>query len=106
MAKITYIQPDGQAQTFDVPLGYSLMEGATHNDVAGIIAECGGACACATCKIFVDPAWAARVPQPGPLEQSMLDEDDAETQHLRLSCQLPVTDALDGLIVRVASQQH
>lgn len=106
MAKITYVQPDGHAQTFDVPLGYSVKDGATNNDVLGIIAECGGACACATCKIFVDPTWAERVPQPGPLEQSMLDEDDAEEKHLRLSCQISVTDALDGLVVRVASQQH
>ena len=106
MVKIVYIQPDGQAKTFDVPLGYSVMEGASKNGVAGIIAECGGACACGTCQVFVDPAWAARVAKPGPLEQSMIDEADAEKEHLRLSCQIPVTDALDGLVVRVATKQR
>ena len=105
MAKITYIQPDGRAQTLDVSAGDSVMEGAFKNDVAGIIAECGGACACATCKVFIDPAWAGRVAKPGPLEQSMLDEADAEETHLRLSCQIKVTDALDGLVVRVATKQ-
>ena len=105
MVKITYIQPDGQAQTFDISPGDSVMEGAFKNNVAGIVAECGGACACATCKVFVDPAWAERVTKPGPLEQSMIDEADAEKEHLRLSCQIPVTDALDGLVVRISAKQ-
>jgi len=74
MVKITYIQPDGRAQTFEVPPGYSVMEGAFRNDVAGIIAECGGSCACGTCQVFVDPAWAERAAKPGPLEQSMIEE--------------------------------
>jgi ferredoxin, 2Fe-2S len=105
MAKITYVQPDGQAETFDVPLGYSVKDGASQNGVPGIIAECGGACACATCKVFVEPAWAERMAKPGPLEQSMIDEDEAEKEHLRLSCQIPVTEALDGLVVRIPTKQ-
>jgi ferredoxin, 2Fe-2S len=105
MAKITYVQPDGRTQTLDVPSGYSVMEGASQNGVEGIIAECGGSCACATCKVFVDPAWAERVAKPGPLEQSMIDEDEAETAHLRLSCQISVSDALDGLVVRIPTSQ-
>ena len=106
MVKITYIQPDGRAQTFDVPLGYSVMEGASRNNVAGIIAECGGACACGTCQVFVDPAWAERAAKPGPLEQSMIEEADVQKEHLRLSCQIPVTVALDGLVVRIPTKQR
>jgi 2Fe-2S ferredoxin len=106
MAKITYVQPDGRAQTFEVPAGHSVMQGAFRNDVAGVIAECGGACACGTCQVFVDPAWAARVDKPKSLEQSMIDDADAEKEHLRLSCQIPVTDALDGLVVRVPTKQR
>ena len=106
MAKITYVQPDGLAQTFDVPKGDSVMKGAFTNDVAGVIAECGGSCACATCKVFIDPAWAGRLATPGPLEQSVIDEDDAEAQHLRLSCQILVTGSLDGLIVCIPPKQR
>ena len=106
MAKITYVQPDGRTETFDVATGHSVMEGAFRNDVAGIIAECGGACACGTCQVFVDPAWAERVDRPRSLEQSMIDEVDVEKEHLRLSCQIPVTDALDGLVVRVPTKQR
>ena len=105
MVQITYVQPDGRAQTFDVPEGDSVMQGAFMNNVAGIAAECGGACACGTCKIFVDPAWAGRVAKPGPLELSMIEEADMETEHLRLSCQIRVAKALDGLVVCVPAGQ-
>jgi 2Fe-2S ferredoxin len=88
MAKITYVQPDGRAESFEVPAGQSVMEGAFRNDVAGIIAECGGACACGTCQVFIDPAWAERVDKATSLEQSMIDEADAKQEHLRLSCQI------------------
>ena len=106
MVQITYVQPDGRAQTLDVPVGESVMQGAFKNDVAGIIAECGGACACGTCQVFVDPAWAGRLPKPGPLEHSMIEEADAEQEHLRLSCQIRVTEAMDGLVVRISAEQH
>jgi 2Fe-2S ferredoxin len=106
MARITYVQPDGREETYEVPAGESVMQGAFKNDVAGIIAECGGACACGTCQVFVDPAWAARVDMPRSLEQSMIDEAAAEKAHLRLSCQIAVTEALDGLVVRVPAKQR
>jgi 2Fe-2S ferredoxin len=106
MVQITYVQPDGGAQTFDVPQGRSVMEGGFQNDVAGIIAECGGACACGTCQVLVDPAWAERVAKPGLLEQSMIEEEDAEKEHLRLSCQIRVIDALDGLVVHIPTRQR
>jgi 2Fe-2S ferredoxin len=106
MAKITYVQPDDRAQTFDVPTGYSIMEGAFRNNVEGIIAECGGACACGTCQVVIDPAWAERVDKPRPLEQSMIEEVDAGKENLRLSCQISVTDVLDGLVVRVPTKQR
>ncbi len=106
MPKITYIQPDGVARDVDVAAGRSVMEGAIHADVHGIIAECGGACACATCQVYVDEAWAARVGTPGPLELSMIEDAESDRPHLRLSCQIQATDALDGLVVHVASKQR
>lgn len=106
MPKITYVQPDGGAETFDVAAGDSVKDGALYNDVVGIIAECGGACACATCKVVIDPAWVARLTEAGPLEQSVIDEDEVEAEHLRLSCQITVTDDLDGLVVRIPARQR
>jgi 2Fe-2S ferredoxin len=106
MAKITYVQPNGRAESFDVPNGSTVMAGAFKNNLAGIIAECGGACACATCQVFLDPAWADRLSKAGPLEQSMIDDADAEKEHLRLSCQITVTDVLDGLVVHIPTRQR
>jgi 2Fe-2S ferredoxin len=104
LPKITFIEPDGTARVLDLPTGDSLMRGALNNDVVGILAECGGAAACATCKIIVAPGWRDRLPKPDISEASMLDADDGEGR--RLSCQVEVTDALDGLIVQIPSSQH
>jgi 2Fe-2S ferredoxin len=106
MAKITYIQFDGTETVIDVKPGLSVMEGAVKNNVRGIDADCGGACACATCHVFVDPAWLDKVGQKSAMEESMLDFAENVEENSRLSCQIPVTEALDGLIVRLPESQH
>lgn len=105
MPKITFVQPDGISETFDMEVGDSLMKRAVTREVAGILAECGGACACATCQVIVPAEWRERLAAPQDSEASMLDEDDL-AEGRRLSCQIEVTDALDGLVVRVPAQQH
>jgi len=106
MAKITYIQFDGAEQTVDVKPGLSVMEGAVKHNVPGIDADCGGACACATCHVYVDQAWAEKAGVRGAMEESMLDFAENVEPNSRLSCQIKVTDELDGLIVRLPESQH
>ena len=106
MAKITFITHDGQEQAVDIAEGWSLMEGAVKNGVPGIDADCGGACACATCHVYVDPAWTAALPSKSDSEEAMLDFALVTSPNSRLSCQIKVTPELDGLIVRVPVSQH
>lgn len=105
MAKITYIAFDGTQFDVDAPNGSTVMENAIKQGVPGIEAECGGACACATCHVYVDDAWKAVVGEPAPMEEDMLDFAYDVQPTSRLSCQIRVTDALDGLIVRVPERQ-
>jgi 2Fe-2S ferredoxin len=106
MPKVTYIQPDGVETTLDARDGDSVMETAVKNGVRGIVAECGGACACATCHVFVDEAFAAKVGEPGDLEDDMLDGAASDRQPTsRLSCQIKMSADLDGLVVRIAPEQ-
>ena len=106
MAKITYIDFGGTARTIEVRNGLSVMEGAVKNNVPGIDADCGGACACATCHVYVDPAWQEATGERSDMEESMLDFADNVKDSSRLSCQIRVTDALDGLVVRTPESQH
>jgi 2Fe-2S ferredoxin len=106
MAKITYIEHDGTAHTVEVKTGLSVMEGAIRNYVPGIDADCGGACACATCHVYVDEAFAAETGRPSAMEESMLDFAENVEPNSRLSCQIRVSDDLDGLIVRLPQSQH
>jgi len=106
MAKVTYIQFDGVSQVVDVKPGLSVMEGAVKNNIPGIDADCGGACACATCHVYVDEAWAARTGERSAMEESMLDFASDVAPNSRLSCQIKVTDELDGLVVRLPESQH
>lgn len=106
MPKITYIAHDGAARTVDVDVGASVMEGAIRNAVAGIDADCGGACACATCHVYVDEAWTEKTGQRSDNEASMLDFANNVAETSRLSCQIRVSEALDGLIVRMPESQH
>ena len=106
MAKITYIEHDGTAHTVEVKTGLSVMEGAIRNNVPGIDADCGGACACATCHVYVDEAWAAKTGTASAMEESMLDFAEEVQPTSRLSCQIRVSDDLEGLIVRLPENQH
>jgi 2Fe-2S ferredoxin len=106
MAKITYIEHSGKSHTLEVPNGLTVMEGARDNNIPGIEADCGGACACSTCHVYVDPDWVAKLPARQAMEEDMLEfayEPDAERS--RLTCQLKVTDALDGLVVQMPERQ-
>ena len=105
MAKITFIQPDGRAQTVEGEAGMTVMETAKKHLVDGIEAECGGACACATCHVYVDDQWRERVGPPAEMEEDMLDFAFDVRELSRLSCQIKVTPELDGLVVRVPDKQ-
>lgn len=105
MAKITYIQHDGTEQTVDGLPGLSVMETAIKNMVPGIDADCGGACACATCHVYVEPGWKEKVGPRNSMEEDMLDFAFDVRDSSRLSCQIKVSDALDGLRVTVPEKQ-
>ena len=105
MVKITYIDPSNTPRTIEATVGATVMETAIKNDVPGIEAECGGACACATCHVYVDEAWRAKTGESSPMEQDMLDFGYDVRENSRLSCQIKVTEELDGLVVRVPERQ-
>jgi ferredoxin, 2Fe-2S len=106
MVKIIYIEHNNATHEIDVKVGNTVMEGAVKHNVPGIDADCGGACACATCHVYVDPDWFEKVGAPSVMEESMLDFAEAVTPTSRLSCQIRVTEALDGLVVRLPENQH
>lgn len=105
MVKITFIQPDGTQQTVDATTGMTVMEAARLSQVPGIEAECGGACACATCHVYVDESWTGKAGKAQSMEEDMLDFAFDVRPESRLSCQIKVTDALDGLVLRVPAKQ-
>ena len=106
MAKIKYIESNGKEHEFDVTDGMSVMEGALRHGVAGIDADCGGACACATCHVYVDEAWIEKTGKASSMEESMLDFANDVEPTSRLSCQIKVRPELDGLIVKIPASQH
>jgi 2Fe-2S ferredoxin len=106
MAKITYVEFNGKEHVVDVKTGLSVMEGAVKNNIPGIDADCGGACACATCHVYVDENWADKTGSQSAMEESMLDFAENVEPNSRLSCQIKVTDELDGLVVRMPQSQH
>ena len=105
MVKITYIDADGTTRTVDAEVGSTVMEVAIKNGIPGIEAECGGACACATCHVYVDEAWMVKTGEPSPMEEDMLDFAFDVRPSSRLSCQIPVTQDLDGLVVTTPPRQ-
>jgi 2Fe-2S ferredoxin len=105
MPKITFIDSGNNSRTVDAEIGSTVMENAIRNSVPGIEAECGGACACATCHVYVDEAWFAKTGGPSPMEEDMLDFGFDVRANSRLSCQIKVTEELDGLVVRVPERQ-
>ncbi len=105
MAKITYNTHDNQTHSIDVQNGLTVMEGAVQNDIPGIDADCGGGMACATCHVYVDEEWLDKLPTKEDGEEDMLDMAYEPNKFSRLSCQLTVSDELDGLIVNIPEKQ-
>ncbi|MDO9527282.1 MAG: 2Fe-2S iron-sulfur cluster-binding protein [Gemmobacter sp.] len=106
MARITYVEHNGRKHEIDVPNGLTVMEGARDNGVPGIEADCGGACACSTCHVYVAPEWVEKLPPKDAMEADMLDFAWQPNPVLsRLTCQLRVTAALDGLVVNLPEKQ-
>jgi 2Fe-2S ferredoxin len=107
MANITYIEASGQSTTVDLADGWSLMQGATANGVDGILGECGGSCACATCHCYVDEARLGDLPPASEGELGMLDNVAAERRpNSRLACQIKASPALEGLVVHLPAVQE
>ena len=105
MAKITYIEHGGQKHEIDVANGLTVMEGAVQNDIPGIDADCGGSMACATCHVYVNDEWFNKIPKAEDGEQDMIDMAYEPKKNSRLSCQLIVSDDLEGLVVMTPSKQ-
>jgi 2Fe-2S ferredoxin len=106
MPTITYVTKDGVRHETEVENGYSVMEGAINNGIDGIVAECGGACACATCHSYIDAAWLDKLPPMDDMEDSMLDAAYERKDNSRLTCQIEVNDELDGLVDYVADNDY
>lgn len=105
MPRITFIDPAGAARVVEATTGQSVMEAAVGDMVPGIVGECGGCCSCATCHVYVDEAWYGRLAPPDELEQGMLEGAIEPGPRSRLSCQIKVTEDLDGLTVRIPAGQ-
>jgi 2Fe-2S ferredoxin len=106
MPKITYVEASGVEHTVEVEVGWSVMQGAVRNRIPGIVAECGGNCACGTCRVYVDEAWRQLTGAASELEEATMDIREDPRPGKRLSCQIKVTEALDGLVVRVPETQY
>ena len=106
MPKVIFIESNGTRHEVEVESGYSVMEAAINNDIDGIVAECGGACACATCHSYVDEAWLDRMPPMDDMEDSMLDAAFERKDNSRLTCQIEVKDEFDGLVIHVADNEY
>lgn len=106
MPQITFINHDGSSHEVNVEAGTTVMQAALDNGIDGIIAECGGACSCATCHCYVDDAWMAKTGEPNDIEKDMLDCVLNPEANSRLSCQITVSDDMDGLVVRVPESQY
>ena len=106
MPKIIFIHQDGTRKEVEVEAGYSVMEAAINNDIEGIVAECGGACACATCHSYVDEAWMDKMPPMSDMEDSMLDAAYERRDNSRLTCQIEMKGEFDGLVIHVADNEY
>ena len=106
MPKIKYIEHSGKECEVEVPVGWSVMEGAVKNLIPGIDADCGGACACATCHVYVQEPWLDKLEPKSDMEETMLDFAQELAPNSRLSCQIKVTAELDGLVVKTPKSQH
>ena len=105
MAKITYIEHNGSSKTIEVDNGLTVMEGAVQNNIPGIDADCGGGMACATCHVYVEDSWLNKIPKAEDAEQDMIDMAYKPNKNSRLSCQITVSDEIDGLTVKTPEKQ-
>ncbi|HYP64645.1 MAG TPA: 2Fe-2S iron-sulfur cluster-binding protein [Acidocella sp.] len=105
MARITYIDATGAEYIIEADAGQTLMQAAVSNGIHGIVAECGGNCACGTCRIYIDEAWRERIGEASDIEEATMEGREDETPGRRLSCQIKVTAQMDGLIVRTPESQ-
>lgn len=106
MPVINYVEFDGREHSVDVPTGVSLMQGALDNMIDGIVAECGGCCVCCTCHCIIDPAWAEAAGTAAADENELLEFLDTREESSRLSCQVKVTEAMEGMVVRLPESQY
>ena len=105
MPKIIYIEHNGKSHTIEVAKSLTVVEGAVQNNIPGIDADCGGGCACATCHVYVDEKWFNKLPKIESAELDMIDVAFEPKKNSRLSCQITVTEELDGLVVKMPSKQ-
>ena len=105
MAKITYIEHNGTEHVVEVGAGLTVMEGARDNNIPGIEADCGGACACSTCHVYIDPAWQEKLKAQEDMETDMLDFAYEPNDNSRLGCQIPITAEMDGMTVKMPEKQ-
>jgi len=106
MPKINFIGPDGKHYEVEAKSGQSVMEAALKAMVPGIVAECSGACSCATCHVYVDEKWLDKTGKPSEMEEDMLDFAIDVRSNSRLSCQIKISDEMDGMIIRIPARQH
>ncbi len=99
--KVTFVEADGERHDVEAESGMNLMQAAVSHGIPGVLAECGGACACATCHVFVDPAWQPALTAPSAMERDILEGAINPDRNSRLACQIELTPALDGLLVRL-----
>ncbi len=105
MPRITYIEHNGTEHTVEVAVGLTVMEGAVNNNVPGIEADCGGACACSTCHAYVNPDWVGKLPAREDMEEDMLDFAFEPNERSRRTCQIQVTPEIDGLVLQLPEKQ-
>ncbi|GIX30558.1 MAG: (2Fe-2S) ferredoxin [Porticoccaceae bacterium] len=106
MPTVVYVKPDGTRQEVHLESGTTVMQGAVDNMVEGILGDCGGCCSCATCHVYVDEAWVDKVGKPDDVERDMLEFVINPKETSRLSCQIVVSDELDGLVVHLPESQY
>jgi 2Fe-2S ferredoxin len=106
MPRIVFIERGGRRREIDAPLGITLMETARQHGVQGVVAQCGGACACSTCHVYIDPSWISKLQPPDEMEEGMLENAWEPRANSRLSCQIHITADLDGLTATVPERQR
>lgn len=106
MPRVVYVKPDQSRVEVHVETGSNVMQGAVDNMIEGILGDCGGTCSCATCHCYVDPAWLEKTGVPGDIETDLLECVDNPKEHSRLSCQLVISDDLDGLVVIIPESSY